>query len=65
MSLFDLAQVMLTFRAFRRDDTTEMANLKADAAYPPLATPDNLAGAKCLNFNFRHDVTRAAETPEM
>jgi hypothetical protein len=38
MYFFDLAQVMLTFRAFRRDDTPEMANLKADAAISPQTT---------------------------
>src|SRR5580700_3412779 len=32
MSVFDLAQIMGLFRAFRRDDTLEMANLEADAA---------------------------------
>jgi hypothetical protein len=32
MSLFDLDQVICIFRAFRRDDTPEMANLKADEA---------------------------------
>jgi hypothetical protein len=63
MSLFDLAQVMLTFRAFRRDDTPEMANLKTDEAYTPETTPNNLAASKCLKFSFRHDMTSAPETP--
>jgi hypothetical protein len=45
MSLFDLAQVMLTFRAFRRDDTPEMANLKTDASISPQTTHDHGAFA--------------------
>jgi hypothetical protein len=32
MYLFDLDHVMMIFRAFRRDGTPEMANLKTDAA---------------------------------
>jgi hypothetical protein len=36
---------MLTFRAFRRDDTPEMANLKADAAYLPVMALFGLPGA--------------------
>jgi hypothetical protein len=35
MYLFDLGQLMLAFRAFRRDDTPEMANVKADDAITP------------------------------
>jgi hypothetical protein len=35
MSLFDLARVMIIFRTFCRDDTPEMANLKADVAIAP------------------------------
>jgi hypothetical protein len=41
MSVFDLAQEMLAFRAFRRDDTPEMANLNADEATLPQTTPDD------------------------
>jgi hypothetical protein len=39
MFFFDHAQVILIFRAFRRDDTPEMANLKADEAWPASAWP--------------------------
>jgi hypothetical protein len=32
---------------------------------PPQTTPDNLAGVKCLKFDFRHYMTSVAETPQM
>jgi hypothetical protein len=35
MYFFDLAHLKLIFRTFRRDDTPEMANLKAGEAISP------------------------------
>jgi hypothetical protein len=36
MYFFDLGHKMVAFRAFRRDGTPEMANVKPDAARPAL-----------------------------
>jgi hypothetical protein len=30
--------------------------------YTPVSTPNDLAGSKCLKFNFRHNMTSAPET---
>jgi hypothetical protein len=33
--------------------------------YTPVKTPNNLAGSKCLKFNFRHNMTSAPETAQL
>jgi hypothetical protein len=55
MSLFDLDQIMGIFRAFRRDDTPEIANLKTEEAISPQSTPSHATRPKCLNVRFRHN----------